>query len=458
MTASPRESARTELAIPTTTTEPGLPRPGKAWRKHQWTKLEKVSRTQVLLLKRLEWLFPDVSSPGVTLERLATRFKELFEEDFRASVDYVHVVAPQALKRYMGDPTFLAVVAPHPHKARGFLEIELGLAHAVVDKLLGGAGETVALRALTDIEEGVMSYVLLEALKAVSPGLAPEIPRLRLEGMCSGVDAAVALLGDEPQVAVVTLNCALGTNRGYVRLFIPATVLGMVDRPSSAEARRQRFATLYAEHRERLSQVKLPMRVEVGWAEIQASDLTHLRERDVVLFERLLTRPDLGQEGTAELKVGRGQRRLMAQVFLEEGRYKARVTELLADPEPRELVPEAGPPAEAGAAQGAEGEAAEAGDSSGTSGERHSVTDSGVSSEGTEMLGDVPLQICVELARVQVTAEEVVSLRIGQVFDLNRVPGEPVDLSVNGGKLIARGELVEVDGHLGVRIVSLHGQ
>src|SRR4028118_1262625 len=49
-----------------------------------------------------------------------------------------------------------------------------------------------------------------------------------------------------------------------------------------------------------------------------------------------------------------------------------------------------------------------------------------------------------------VTAEDIVSLKIGQVVELNRVPGEPVDLSVNG-KIVARGEIVEVEGHLGVR-------
>ena len=48
------------------------------------------------------------------------------------------------------------------------------------------------------------------------------------------------------------------------------------------------------------------------------------------------------------------------------------------------------------------------------------------------------------------------ALQVGQVVDLNRVAGEPVEMSVNG-KVVARGELVEVEGHLGVRILSLAG-
>ena len=73
-----------------------------------------------------------------------------------------------------------------------------------------------------------------------------------------------------------------------------------------------------------------------------------------------------------------------------------------------------------------------------------------------DLLGDIPLQISVELARVPVTADQVVALRVGQVVELRRAPGEPVDLSVNG-KVIARGELVEVEGQLGVRVLSLAG-
>ena len=74
--------------------------------------------------------------------------------------------------------------------------------------------------------------------------------------------------------------------------------------------------------------------------------------------------------------------------------------------------------------------------------------------DGAELLGDIPLQVTVELGRVAFSAEEVVSLHVGQIIDLNRVPNEPVELSVHG-KVVARGELVEVEGQVGVRILSL---
>lgn len=50
----------------------------------------------------------------------------------------------------------------------------------------------------------------------------------------------------------------------------------------------------------------------------------------------------------------------------------------------------------------------------------------------------------------------MVALKVGHVFDLQRSAAELLDLSVNG-RVVARGELVEVDGNLGIRVISLAG-
>ncbi|MBS1150484.1 MAG: fliM, partial [Myxococcaceae bacterium] len=160
--------------------------PARAWKPFRFTNLEKISRLQQQLAGRLEWMLPGIGADGHVSESVRQRLHEMFEEDVSLSTEYVHVVTPRNLRRYVGEPTFLAVLAPQPNKTRGFLEVEVGLAHIAIDMLLGGAGEAVSLRPLTDIEEGVMGYVLIETLKALAPSLDPSLPRLRLEGICRG--------------------------------------------------------------------------------------------------------------------------------------------------------------------------------------------------------------------------------------------------------------------------------
>lgn len=67
---------------------------------------------------------------------------------------------------------------------------------------------------------------------------------------------------------------------------------------------------------------------------------------------------------------------------------------------------------------------------------------------------DIPVQVVVVMGKKSVTVKELLSIRMGQVIDMDRLPTEPVDL-VAGGKIIGKGELVEVDGKLGVRILKL---
>jgi len=73
---------------------------------------------------------------------------------------------------------------------------------------------------------------------------------------------------------------------------------------------------------------------------------------------------------------------------------------------------------------------------------------------GIELLMDVALEVSVELGRSHMPIGEILALRTGSVIELDKLAGEPVDVSVNG-TLIARGEVVEVDEKFGVRITEV---
>ena len=73
---------------------------------------------------------------------------------------------------------------------------------------------------------------------------------------------------------------------------------------------------------------------------------------------------------------------------------------------------------------------------------------------GIELLMDVALEVSVELGRSHMSIGEILSLRTGSVIELDKLAGEPVDVSVNG-TLIARGEVVVVDEKFGVRITEV---
>lgn len=69
-------------------------------------------------------------------------------------------------------------------------------------------------------------------------------------------------------------------------------------------------------------------------------------------------------------------------------------------------------------------------------------------------LAEVMLDVCVEVGVARIPVRDLLALDEGGVVRLTRPAGEPVDLLVNG-LLTARGEMVVVDGKLGLRVTEL---
>jgi flagellar motor switch/type III secretory pathway protein FliN len=70
-----------------------------------------------------------------------------------------------------------------------------------------------------------------------------------------------------------------------------------------------------------------------------------------------------------------------------------------------------------------------------------------------EALDDAPVVVRVELGVVEMKAQDWAKLEVGDIVSVGRRVGEPTILRV-GGVEVARGELVTIDGEIGVRITS----
>ena len=82
------------------------------------------------------------------------------------------------------------------------------------------------------------------------------------------------------------------------------------------------------------------------------------------------------------------------------------------------------------------------------------VTEEEFSETLLDLAPDVPVNLIAVIGKSSTNVGDLMKTRVGAVIDLGRPPGETVDLVANG-RLIARGELVEMDGQLGVRILKM---
>jgi len=71
-----------------------------------------------------------------------------------------------------------------------------------------------------------------------------------------------------------------------------------------------------------------------------------------------------------------------------------------------------------------------------------------------DILMDLPVTLTVELGSCQLPMRDVLTLAAGSIVQLDKLAGTPVELRANH-KLVARGEVVLVEDHLGIRITEL---
>jgi flagellar motor switch protein FliM len=292
-----------------------------------------------------------------------------------------------------------------------------------------------------------------------------------------------------------------------LRLFLPASLVESefaVRWPDDGPAR-ERLLFSYADRKDLVRLLKAPLSVEVGRLTLPMADIDALEAEDIALVEQTDARleraaGDDDDDGPAVLagqvtcRVGAGAHgTLLGTVGVGAGgRYEVTVDAIVPVGEPRAMgvlfppgegdaevmeesrrmsgssVVDAARHAEElrrhAAAVARRGRAAPLASSSpaeghAEAGAEHSdgYDDDGgdaPSVEAAGLLDDVTVAMVVEVGRVMVSAADVMGLRPGQVIELSRAPGEPVDLVVDGKK-IGKGELVEIDGELGVRILSL---
>lgn len=277
------------------------------------------------------------------------------------------------------------------------LEMPAQLCSALVDRLAGGAGEPAAPLPLSEAEEAGTSLLLLDVLGALreSPAekaLAPRLVRIvhAAAELCSQTD-----LRQKHLALRVRVTCEKVI--ADCRVLIPASALRFWLEATAAEALPLDAA---------IGAVVLPFSVHGGRAALGIDDLEGLVEGDVVLLEGLRSAGEAVQ----------GEARWVGIGFAMSGHIG----------------------------------------SDGFQVEKLEVAKEKAMNDKTQVTraADLPVQVEVELCRVNLTLAELGAIQPGGVVPLRIGAGEPVQLKV-GEQVVAVAELVDIEGEIGARILRM---
>lgn len=78
----------------------------------------------------------------------------------------------------------------------------------------------------------------------------------------------------------------------------------------------------------------------------------------------------------------------------------------------------------------------------------------GLLDQNLELLSGVSMRVSVEVGSASLTLSELLNLKKGSIVELDREADALLDILANG-TLIARGEVVTIDGRYGIRVTEI---
>lgn len=375
-----------------------------------------LSAAALAALARVAGRFTRTDAGAVTFDLLETREEEIQPAD---------------------SPRVYVRVAVEPWEARAALVVEAAFASAVVDLMLGGEGASSAdtLRALSTAERAVFEFLCAQLLAALNEEAGE--PLFRLEALTE--DAGVT-----GRAVVTKARAHFGRTAGVVRLVYGGDFLAALDEmrsPLLARAGAGGVAEKLARYRPFCAGADVTLLV--GETEVDPASLAGLEPGDVVLFERVFGEWGPGAaRGTLRARLGAGDNVLVGgaasrtDVAGGSGSSEDEALRLLVE----------------------EVSASEARDAT-DAGRLRMEDESELADEsGAEagLLDNLLLTVRVELPARRISLEELTRLRAGQILELDCRATDPVEL-VADGRRVATGELVDIEGRLGVRVTRLAG-
>lgn len=408
-------------------------------RPFRFTGLRRYTREQVALQESLAGYLsrrPFADGFADTLGQLLSRYLKV---DCKVTDAQQQALARNEIPTLLPDIGCFLVIGAAPTTHKILVDLDGNIAATVIERLLGGSGEVTRIqRPLTEIEQGVLSFLILHVLAQFQDGWTTgrELA-LTLDRFGSRLDELQALVDAESNYQMIGYRVAIGKRMGYTRVLIPGSLVT----ESFAAPPRQDPPTederAYMRHMlEAIGPVDVEARVELAPLDLGPQDMQALEVGDIVIIERhQVAKTAAGLEGLVTVRLGEGYNggfrgRLISQ---PDDSMRLEIVEIMIQEQP---------------AEGVMVNTEEANVDASTQDDNFAQT------EG--LLRDVAAPVVIELGRIRMNTAQVIRLKPGQILRLPRGLNDPVDLVVNG-KLFGRGELIEVDGELGVRLLQVTG-
>ncbi|MCL5959300.1 MAG: flagellar motor switch protein FliM [Chloroflexi bacterium] len=265
----------------TETQETGpTPQPEKDVRPYDFRRPDKFSKEHLRALQTIHESFARTT---------ASSLSSYLRTSLQVRLSSIEQVAYGEYIPQLSNPTVVNIVSAEPLPGRMIIEVNLGLAFALSDRLMGGKGQIIQRgREITDIDLVLLQAVgktLLSSLRETWLQMTPV--NMKIEEMVfNPLLVQVALPGDIGILLLFELR--MGDVSSTISMFIPYTLLEPIVGKLSAQiwllsARRDRNVVAAGDDiRRQLDKVDVPVTVNLGTTAVSVRELLALRVGDVI--------------------------------------------------------------------------------------------------------------------------------------------------------------------------------
>lgn len=262
---------------------------------------------------------------------LSTTLPVYLRKNVQVTVASSETVVFSEFSNALSNPVILGVINFNPLPGSIIIDFATNLGFAVIDRMLGGQGETLKKgRDFSEIELTIIEKVLILLMQMMKEPwknvveINPFLERIETNPQFAQI------IAPSDMIAIVTLNIKVGEVEGLVNICLPFfTVENIIDKlntkswfSSIQEASEEDFQQ-YVETM--LRKVDVPVKVQLGANQITVADFTNLQCGDII---RLDTKTD------SELEVFVGNiKKFTALPGTNNDKYAVRVTSVIREEE-----------------------------------------------------------------------------------------------------------------------------
>ncbi len=334
--------------------------------------------------------------------------------------------------------------------SRALIAINGDFAASIINSVLIDNGTTVfAARELSAIERTIIEFLGISILGEINNLLGRNL--FCLQSVATEASAPFAPAERGAEIAV-SLN--FGTFSGALSLFASQPFLGTLGGLSEKAADKS-----LAQRLERFVPA-LSLHALIGTTRLRAADLFYLEPDDIIIIDQ----PEIEWqsadfEGNLQIYLGSGRNfRLSGNAAGDAesggGELKFKIEEISVGEE-RNASAAAAIRTQMNETENNLAEI-ETGEQSSTETEERPAGETGDEAENPAALENLLVTLRVELGASKISLREVQNLRAGQIIALGARPTDPVRIVADAGdQPVATGELIEIEGQLGVRLTKI---